>query len=181
MAVDPANIGKLRERFEDKKFSCDGVEAWSARDLQRLLGYAKWEDFKFTIERAIESCRRTNRDPKRHFVLVANKLNLSKHRIFRGIFLDVQKKSGRGRPKENMILSRFACYLVAMNGDPRKEEIAFAQAYFAVQTRKMEILEEKVLEVERLHARQSLSSTEEAFTSIMFVKGVDDEVCAVIL
>ncbi|MGH6815310.1 MAG: hypothetical protein ACREC6_06380, partial [Hyphomicrobiaceae bacterium] len=170
----------LRERFEDKKFTFNGVEAWSARDLQQLLGYAIWQDFRVAIERAMESCRRTSHDPKRHFMSVASKLSLSEARVFRGIFRDVPKKSSRGRPREEMILSRYACYLIAINGDTRKEAVAFAQAYFIVQTRKMEVLQEKVFEVERLHARQSLSRTEEAFTGVLFEHGVDAEGCALI-
>src|SRR5262245_19839613 len=142
MSIDLANVAKLRERFEDKKFTFNGVEAWSARDLQGLLGYGTWRRFREAIDRAMESCWRTNRDPKRHFVPVASKLTLSESRVFRGIFAGAGKKSGRGRPREDMILSRYACYLIAINGDPSKEEVAFAQAYFVVQTRKMEVLEE---------------------------------------
>ncbi|MGH6815449.1 MAG: BRO family protein [Hyphomicrobiaceae bacterium] len=180
MSVDLTNLPKLRERFEDKRFTFDGVEAWSARDLQVLLGYDRWENFRVAIDRAMESCRRTKHDPKRHFVPVASKLSLSRDKIFRGIFRDATKNSGRGRPREEMILSRYACYLVAINGDPSKEEVAFAQAYFVVQTRKMEVLQEKVLEVERLHARQGLSRTEETFTGVLFEHGVDAEGCALI-
>ncbi|MGH6815111.1 MAG: BRO family protein [Hyphomicrobiaceae bacterium] len=183
MSVDLTNLPKLRERFEDKKFTFNGVEAWSARDLQRLLGYTFWQNFRNAIERAMESCRRTNRDPKRHFVLVSNKLKLSKDKVFWRVFSGVTKNlkdPKGGRPREDLILSRYACYLIAINGDPSKEEVAFAQAYFILQTRKMEVLQEKVLEVERLHARQSLSRTEEAFTGVLFEHGVDAEGCALI-
>jgi len=99
MSIDPANVAKLRERFEEKKFTYEGVEAWSARDQQGLLGYAKWKDFTFAIERAVESCRQTNRDPERHFLAINGKIELSEERVFMGAHKNLEgTKSWRPTP-----------------------------------------------------------------------------------
>src|SRR5262245_27069723 len=170
MPIDQTQVTKLSLEFDAYRFSFDGVEAWSARDLMSLLGYDRWENFRYTIQRAMEACTRVDRELSRHFVPVIGQLDISSpDRIFRG----VRKKSGRGRPSEDVILSRFAAYLVAMNGDPSKEELAFAQAYFSIQTRKAEVLQERLAETERLRARQQLSRTELAFNNMLLTRCVN--------
>lgn len=169
MAVRQSEIAKLHASFESLRFTCEGVDAWSGRDLMDLLTYDRWENFRTAVDRAIDTCRTNGKNPERHFLPAEGELNISTDRIFRG----VTKKSGRGRPREEMILSRYAAYLVAMNGDPSKEAVAFAQEYFAVQTRSMEVLQQKLAEVERLQARRQLSQTEKDLSSALFHHGVD--------
>ena len=106
----------------------EAVEFWYARDLMALLGYDRWENFHKAIERAIDSCKASEIEPADHF---------------RSVTKMVQIGSGAERAVKDYMLTRYACYLIAQNGDPRKEEIAFAQSYFAVQTRKQELIEEK--------------------------------------
>jgi DNA-damage-inducible protein D len=138
----------------------DGIEFWFARDLQEPLGYARWENFITAIRRAIESCQTTGADPDNHF---------------RGVTKMVPIGSGAGRPIEDFMLTRYACYLIAQNGDPRKEPIAFAQSYFAVQTRKQELIEERIKLMGRLEAREKLRASEKALSGNIFERGVDDE------
>src|SRR5262245_40749336 len=107
MSIDSANVAKLREWFEDKKFTFNGVEAWSARDLQRLLGYDTWRRFREAIERAVESCATADRDPARHFLRIDGKLNISPQGVFAGAGKNLKGTKG-GRPREEMILSRSA-------------------------------------------------------------------------
>lgn len=135
------------------------VEFWFARDLQEPLGYARWENFLTAIQRAIESCRTTGYDPDNHF---------------RGVTKMVPLGSGAERVIEDFLLTRYACYLIAQNGDPRKEPIAFAQSYFAVQTRKQELIEERMLLLRRLEARDKLRASEKALSDNIFERGVDD-------
>jgi DNA-damage-inducible protein D len=137
----------------------EGIEFWFARDLQEPLGYARWENFLTAIQRAIESCRTTGADPEKHF---------------RGVTKMVPIGSGADRPVEDFMLTRYACYLIAQNGDPRKEPIAFAQSYFAVQTRKQELIEERLKLMGRLEARDKLRASEKALSDNIFERGVDD-------
>lgn len=137
----------------------DVVEFWFARDLQNPLGYARWESFITAIQRAIESCRTTGYDPDDHF---------------RGVTKMVIIGSGAERAIEDFMLTRYACYLIAQNGDPRKEPIAFAQSYFAVQTRKQELIEERMNLLRRLEAREKLRASEKALSDNIYERGVDD-------
>ncbi len=137
----------------------EGIEFWFARDLQEPLGYARWENFLTAIQRAIESCRTTGADPEKHF---------------RGVTKMVPIGSGADRAVEDFMLTRYACYLIAQNGDPRKEPIAFAQSYFAVQTRKQELIEERLKLMGRLEARDKLRASEKALSDNIFERGVDD-------
>jgi DNA-damage-inducible protein D len=137
----------------------DAVEFWFARDLQKPLGYARWESFITAIQRAIESCRTTGYDPDDHF---------------RGVTKMVIIGSGAERAIDDFMLTRYACYLIAQNGDPRKEPIAFAQSYFAVQTRKQELIEERMNLLRRLEAREKLRASEKALSDNIYERGVDD-------
>jgi DNA-damage-inducible protein D len=136
------------------------LEFWFARDLQEPLGYARWENFMTAIQRAIESCKTTGYDPEHHF---------------RGVTKMVPLGSGAERPVEDFMLTRYACYLIAQNGDPRKEPIAFAQSYFALQTRKQELIEERIKLIGRLEARDKLKASEKALSDNIFERGVDDK------
>jgi len=130
-----------------------GVEFWLARDLQHLLGYREWRNFKLVLSKAKTACEVSQHDSDDHFVDV-NKM--------------VQLGSGSQREIADIMLTRFACYLIAQNGDPQKEEIAFAQTYFALQTRKAELIEQRVLESERVQARHKLTRTEKELSIVIY-------------
>ncbi|MBE7539167.1 MAG: DNA damage-inducible protein D [Fimbriimonadaceae bacterium] len=136
------------------------LEFWFARDLQEPLGYARWENFLTAIQRAIESCNTTGYEAEHHF---------------RGVTKMVPLGSGAERPIEDFMLTRYACYLIAQNGDPRKEPIAFAQSYFAVQTRKQELIEARMQLMGRLEAREKLRASEKALSDNIFERGVGDD------
>ena len=137
----------------------EAVEFWYARDLMALLGYDRWENFHKAIERAIDSCKASEIEPADHF---------------RSVTKMVQIGSGAERAVKDYMLTRYACYLIAQNGDPRKEEIAFAQSYFAVQTRKQELIEERIAYIERTEARGKLRESEKRLSQNIYERGVDD-------
>lgn len=153
--MDKEIVIKLRSSFEAmvQTDSETGTEFWCARDLQMLLGYTKWENFSKVIEKSITSCQNAGYEPGNHFLDIRKMVDLG---------------SGAKREIEDIALTRYACYLIAQNGDPSKEPIAFAQNYFAVQTRKQELIEKRLAETERISARKKLSSTEKKLSGIIF-------------
>ena len=147
-------IHTLTRDFETYAHSTeDGVFFWLARDLQLLLGYKEWRNFHKVISKAKTACELSNQPIEDHFVEI-NKM--------------VQIGSGATKEIEDMMLTRYACYLIAQNGDSSKQEIAFAQTYFAVQTRKAEIIEQKILEYERVQAREKLKGTEKELSKVIY-------------
>jgi len=157
--MKPAIIQRLHKNFEDYVNIQDGVEFWFARDLQKLLGYTQWRNLLNVIEKAKESCKNSNHEISDHFADVSKMAVLG---------------LGTERVVEDIKLTRYACYLIAQNGDPRKEEIAFAQSYFAVQTRKQEIIEDHIRLAERLKARKHLKDSEKELSRNIYERGVDE-------
>lgn len=153
-------IVRLSQSFEDATHVEQDVEYWMARDLQRLFEYTSWDNFLNVVEKAKIAC--TN-----------SKLLINSH--FHDVMKMVNLGSGTNREIPDIMLSRYACYLIAQNGDSRKEPIAFAQSYFALQTRKQELLEERISMIERLEARHKLSQTEKELSSVLYQHGVDDQ------
>lgn len=161
--MDTNQVQQLTATFEGHAQQTEtGVEYWLARDLQQLLGYAEWRNFSQTaISKAKTACEISGHAVSDHFVDVNKMVSLG---------------SGAEREVEDVMLTRYACYLIAQNGDPRKPEIAFAQTYFAVQTRRAELIEQRLLEAERLSARRKLSCTEKELSLVIFEQtgGNDD-------
>ncbi|MFH1114877.1 MAG: DNA damage-inducible protein D [Pseudomonadota bacterium] len=155
-------IVKLHSSFEEMlhRDMETGTEFWLARDLQGPLGYARWENFIRVIAKAKISCRNAGYEPADHFLDVTKKVTLG---------------SGAEREISDIALTRYASYLIAQNGDPTKDAIAFAQTYFAVQTRKQEIIEKRLAEVERLNARKKLTTSERVLSGIIFERVGDGQ------
>jgi DNA-damage-inducible protein D len=130
-----------------------GTEYWLARDIQHLLGYSKWDNFLNVVSKAKTACEVSGHQPADHFADVGKMVDLG---------------SGSQREVDDLMLTRYACYLIAQNGDPKKQEIAFAQTYFAIQTRRAELIEQRLLEAERVSARQKLTTTEKDLSQVIY-------------
>jgi len=158
--MDKQIITKLTKNFEGYAHQEGGVEFWLARDLQKLLGYVEWRKFSGTIEKAKEACKNSNNGVGDHFVGAAKTIDMPK---------------GATKEIADYRLTRYACYLIAQNGDPRKEEIAFAQSYFAIQTRKQELIEQRIALQERFEARNKLTASETELSKLIYERGVDED------
>lgn len=148
-----------KTEFDSIAKNDDGILYWTARELMSLLGYEKWENFEKAIKRAITSCQTSEINPEDHF---------------RAVLENVQTGRNTSTIRKDYLLTRYACYLIAQNGDPNKEEIAFAQGYFAIQTRKQELIEERIAFIERTEARERLKESEKRLSKNIYERGVDD-------
>jgi DNA-damage-inducible protein D len=153
-------IVQLNKTFEESVYVQNGVEYWMARDIQRLLDYTQWRNFLQVVDKAKTACAKVGQDVSDHFADVSKTIPMPK---------------GANKEVPDLMLTRYACYLIAQNGDPRKEQIAFAQSYFAIQTRKQELLEERINLVERLRAREKLADTESELSGVVYERGVDGQ------
>lgn len=159
------HIAELLDQFENACYIYNGLECWSARELQYILGYSKWDNFLNVIEKAKNACDNAGEKTSNHFADIGKMIELAK---------------GAQREISDIALTRYACYLIAQNGDAAKSEIAFAQTYFAVQTRKQEIIEQRLLDVARVTAREKLSKSEKKLSGIIYERGVDNKGFAII-
>ena len=159
--MDKKTISTMKKMFDDIMHTTeDGiVEFWYARDLMGCLGYTTWRRFKDAINRAMESCKGAEIEVSDHFADAVKMVEIGSNAV---------------RDVDDIMLTRYACYLIAQNGDPRKEEIAFAQSYFAVQTRKQELIEERIAYIQRTEARGKLRESEKRLSQNIYERGVDD-------
>lgn len=158
-------IQELFLKFENASNLYNNIECWSAREVQEILGYTKWDNFIKVIEKAKRACENAGEDLQNHFADIGKMVLLG---------------SGSKREISDIALTRYACYLIAQNGESSKSEVAFAQTYFAVQTRKQEVIEKRLLDVARVTAREKLSKTEKNLSGIIYERGVDEKSFSII-